>query len=95
MRGAGIPTSQAYQVQVIEDISQSEISRQNSGVLHEERIMQNGTEIGRVKVHHQGHVFTDNNTHEYPHYHGQKGEHFSYESGKVRNTNKYKGNRCF
>ncbi len=39
MRGAGIPTSQTYQVQVIEDISQSEISKQNSGILHEERIM--------------------------------------------------------
>ncbi len=95
MRSQGIPTSQTYQVQVVEDITQSENSKLNSGILHEERIMRNNSEVGRVKVHHQGHVFTDNDTFEKPHYHGTKGEHFSYEKGRPRNTNKYKGDRCF
>jgi len=57
--------------------------------------MRNNVEVGRVKVHHQGHIFTDNDTFENPHYHGTKGEHFSYEKGHPRNTNKYKGERCF
>ncbi|MGP2898502.1 RHS repeat-associated core domain-containing protein, partial [Serratia marcescens] len=38
MRSQGIPTSQTYQVQVVEDITQSENSKLNSGILHEERI---------------------------------------------------------
>jgi len=63
--------------------------------LHEECIVQNGKEIGRVKVHHEGHIFEDDGTFEKPHYHGKDGEHFSFEKGKVRNSNKYKGNRCF
>jgi len=64
MKSAKIPTSQSYQVQFIEDASQSELSKLNTGVLHEERIMQNGKEIGRVKVYHEGHIFEDDGTFE-------------------------------
>jgi RHS repeat-associated protein len=93
MRTQNIPTSQTYQVEIHKSPTQSNLSIQQNGILHEERIMRNGKHIGTVDLHSKGHAFPDGTT-EKPHYHGKDGSHKSYEKGKPRSTNKYKGGGC-
>jgi len=91
MRSQNIPTSQTYQSQIHKDSTQSTLSLKQSGRLHVEEIYRDGQKVGTIGVHKDGHEFHDDKTFEKPHYHGKNGEHFSYENGNPRNTNKYVG----
>ena len=91
MRSQNIPTSQTYQSQIHKDPTQSPLSLQQSGQLHIEEIYRDGKKVGTIGVHKEGHEFDDTKTFEKPHYHGKDGEHFSYEDGNPRNSNKYRG----
>ena len=93
MLSQNIPTSQTYQIRIIEEMNQSKTSKLRSGVLHQEQIIRNEKRVGTIKLHAKGHKFSDG-THELPHYHGKNGEHHSYKTGKPRSTNKYRGGNC-
>lgn len=93
MRTQNIPTSQTYQIQIIEEPNQSKNSKSRSGILYQEQIIRDNKTVGSVKLHPNGHKFPDG-TYEIPHYHGKNGEHHAYNQGKPRSTNKYKVGNC-
>ena len=97
MRRQNIPTSQSYQSGLTSDGIDG-----SGGQMYKETITTGGRNsggshtIGEIKVHPEGHSFPPSNsnpaTYEKPHYHGPKGEHISYDSGKPRSTHLYRPN---
>ena len=97
MRRQNITTSQSYQSGLTSDGIDG-----SGGQMYKETITTGGRNsggsqtIGEIKVHPEGHSFPPSNsnpaTYEKPHYHGPKGEHISYDSGKPRSTHLYRPN---
>jgi len=88
MRSKNIPTSQTYQTKV-EKLPKVD---QNSAEfkMYKEKIFRKGKEVGEVSLHKEGHLFKDakpKSEYEPPHYHDQKGAHFTYKKGNPRSTN--------
>ncbi len=96
MRRQNISTSQSSQSILIKDGVNG-----SGGQMYKETITTGGRnsggsqKVGEINLHPEGHSFpaTDSKppTYEKPHYHSPRGEHISYDTGKPRSSNKYKG----
>ncbi len=97
MRRHNIPTSKSYHSVLIKDgVDASGRQMYLEKITTGGRNTSGSQNIGEIGVHPEGHNFpaTDNipPTYEKPHYHGINGDgHISYDSGKPRSSNKYKG----
>lgn len=94
MRTQNIPTSQTYQIQIIEEPNQSKNSKSRSGILYQEQIIRDNKTVGSVKLHIQMDI---NSPMELMKFHTimvKNGEHHAYNQSKPRSTNKYKVGNC-